>query len=153
MWGISWLAAKPVSFSRRTLLHGVSSWSKSYSRADYWKFLHSFLGYRIFLNSSFVPILINLLPRITLLCYNISFPLFPFIALFVITASNQRYQRWPHRVPMDCSVSTLCLHPISWRGVFPFSHNAMCIFLSPTRLTVINPFDSWFRTYCTDKQQ
>ena len=24
MWGISWLAAEPVSFSRRTLLHGVS---------------------------------------------------------------------------------------------------------------------------------
>jgi hypothetical protein len=24
MWAISWLAAKPVSFSRRTLLHGVS---------------------------------------------------------------------------------------------------------------------------------
>ena len=24
MWGISWLAAKPVSFSRRPLLHGVS---------------------------------------------------------------------------------------------------------------------------------
>ena len=26
MQGISWLAAKPVSFSRRTLLHGVSKW-------------------------------------------------------------------------------------------------------------------------------
>jgi hypothetical protein len=24
MWGISWLAAEPVSFPRRTLLHGVS---------------------------------------------------------------------------------------------------------------------------------
>ena len=24
MWGISWLAAEPVSFSRRTLLHGLS---------------------------------------------------------------------------------------------------------------------------------
>jgi len=23
MWGISWLASEPVSFSRRTLLHGV----------------------------------------------------------------------------------------------------------------------------------
>ena len=26
MWGISWLAAEPVSFSRRTLLHGVSKY-------------------------------------------------------------------------------------------------------------------------------
>ena len=29
MWGISWLAAKPVSFSRRTLLHGVSKYLKN----------------------------------------------------------------------------------------------------------------------------
>ena len=29
MRGISWLAAKPVSFSRRTLLHGVSKWANS----------------------------------------------------------------------------------------------------------------------------
>jgi hypothetical protein len=27
MRGISWLAAEPVSFSRRTLLHGISNWS------------------------------------------------------------------------------------------------------------------------------
>jgi len=26
MWHISWLAADPVSFSRRTLLHGVSKY-------------------------------------------------------------------------------------------------------------------------------
>ena len=29
MWGISWLAANPVSFSRRTLLHGVSKYIKT----------------------------------------------------------------------------------------------------------------------------
>ena len=29
MWGISWLAAEPVSFSRRTLLHGVSKYKIS----------------------------------------------------------------------------------------------------------------------------
>ena len=30
MQGITWLAAEPVSFSRRTLLHGVSKYSKGF---------------------------------------------------------------------------------------------------------------------------
>ena len=36
MWGISWLAAEPVSFSRRTLLHGVSK----YTSINLCNFLH-----------------------------------------------------------------------------------------------------------------
>ena len=35
MRGISWLAAKPVSFSRRTLLHGVSKYISSSSTRNY----------------------------------------------------------------------------------------------------------------------
>jgi len=40
MRGISWLAAEPVSFSRRTLLHGVSNWQgqQPYPRKRTWYF-------------------------------------------------------------------------------------------------------------------
>ena len=41
MRGISWLAAKPVTFSRRTLLHGASKLKKnpSFSLWQYWRVL------------------------------------------------------------------------------------------------------------------
>ena len=40
MRGISWLAAEPVSFSRRTLLHGVINYDQQ-MRNYFWRILRS----------------------------------------------------------------------------------------------------------------
>ena len=54
MRGIPWLAAKPVSFSRRTLLHGVSNMYKEKIKSNYTGILFCFGLEMIFGQSNFI---------------------------------------------------------------------------------------------------
>ena len=52
MWGISWLAAKPVGFSRRTLLCGVSKYVNNYHLFLFRSFLLYFYIFLLFISFS-----------------------------------------------------------------------------------------------------
>ena len=84
MRGISWLAAKPVSFSRRTLLHGVSMKRLRSIRA--YTFTDACVPHRV-LNAS---------------CYSVSLMKVQFEPKHVreSTIQNTRYLHLPHKCVM-----------------------------------------------------